>query len=71
MVTSAVPLPPVTVPGLMVQLVVPSEDGTLHVSTTSELKPPTDVTVKLSVIEPPLGIETLGLEAVRVKSAGT
>src|SRR5215469_10290998 len=71
MVTSAVPLPPVTVVGLMVQVVVPSDDATLHVSATSELKPPVGVIVRLLVIMPPLGIETTGLATVRVKSAGT
>jgi len=69
MVTSAVPLPPVTVVGLMVQVVVPSDDATLHVSATAELKPAVGVIVRLSVIMPPLGMETTGLATVRVKSA--
>ena len=65
------PLPPVTVAGLIVQVVVPSDDGTLQVNVTSELNPPVGVTVRLSVIVPPLGIETTELETVRVKSGTT
>jgi hypothetical protein len=67
-VIKAVPLPPVTVVGLMVQVVVPSEDGTLQVRATSELNPPTDATVRLSAMLPPLEIETTGLAMVSVKS---
>jgi hypothetical protein len=67
-VIKAVPLPPVTVVGLMVQVVVPSEDGTLHVRATAELNPPTGATVRLSVMVPPLEIETTGLAMVSVKS---
>ena len=62
------PLPPVTVVGLMVQVVVPSEDGTLHVRATAELDPPTGATVRLSVMLPALEIETTGLAMVSVKS---
>jgi hypothetical protein len=68
-VISAVPLPPVTVVGLIVQVVVPSDDGTLQVRATSEPNPPTGATVRLSVIVPPLEIDTTGLAIVRVKSA--
>src|SRR5271167_199310 len=70
-VISALPLPPVTVGGLIVQVVVPSEPGTLHVRVTSELNPPTAATVRLSVIVPPLEIATAGLATVRVKLGGT
>jgi hypothetical protein len=70
-VRRAVPLPPVTVAGLVVQMVVPSDDGTLQVNATSEVNPPVGVTVRLSVIVPPLGIETTELETVRVKSGTT
>ena len=65
------PLPPVTVEGLMEQVVAPSEDGTLQVKATSELKPPAGVTVRFVVMTPPLGMETTGLATVRVKSGGT
>ena len=68
MVTTAVPLPPGTVGGLMVQVVVPSDDGTLQVRATSELNPPAGATVRLSVMAVPLGMETTGLATVRVKS---
>jgi hypothetical protein len=67
-VIKAVPLPPVTVVGLMVQVVVPSEDGTLHVRATAELNPPTGATVRLSAMVPPLEIDTTGLAMVSVKS---
>ena len=67
-VIKAVPLPPLTLVGLMVQVVVPSEDGTLQVRATAELNPPTGATVRLSVIVPPLEIETTGLAMVSVKS---
>ena len=67
-VTKAVPLPPIIVAGVMVQVVVPSDDGTLQVRVISELNPPTEVTVRLSVIVPPLGMDTTGLATVRVKS---
>jgi len=67
-VIKAVPLPPVTVVGLMVQVVVPSEDGTLQVRATAELNPSTGATVRLSAMLPPLGIETTGLAMVSVKS---
>ena len=70
MVTSADPAPPVTVPGLIVHVVVPSDDGTLQVSATSELKPPTAASVTLSVMAVPLGMETTGLATVTVKSGG-
>ena len=62
------PLPPVTVVGLMVQVVVPSEDGTLHVRATAELNPPAGTTDRLSAMVPPLEIETTGLAMVSVKS---
>jgi hypothetical protein len=52
----------------MVQVVLPSEDGTLHVRATAELNPPTGATVRLSVMLPPLEIETTGLAMVSVKS---
>jgi hypothetical protein len=52
----------------MVQVVVPSEDGTVQVRATAELNPPTGATVRLSVIVPPLEIETTGLAMVSVKS---
>jgi hypothetical protein len=68
MVTSDVPLPPVAVAGLIVQVVVPSEPGTLQVRATSELKPPTAATVRLVVMSCPLATETTGLATVRVKS---
>ena len=45
-----------------------SEDGTLHMRATGELNPPTGATVRLSVIVPPLEIETTGLAMVSVKS---
>jgi len=70
-VSSAVPLPPVTVAGVIVQVVVPSDDGTLQVKPTSELNPPVGVTVRLSLMVPPLGTETTELEAVRLKSGTT
>lgn len=54
----------------MVQVVVPSDDGTLQVRATSELKPPSGVTVRLSVMAVPLGMETTGLAMVIVKSGG-
>ena len=55
----------------MVHVVVPSEPGTLQVRATSELNPPTAATVRLSVIVPPLGMETTGLATVRVKFGAT
>src|ERR1017187_9931727 len=67
-VTRAVPLPPGTVDGLMEQVVLPSEDGTLQVRATSEVKPPAGATVRLVVMIPPLGMETTGLATVSVKS---
>lgn len=69
-VTNAAPFPPVTVVGLIVQVVVPSDDGTLQVRATSELNPPTGPTARLSVMTPPLEIETTGLAIVSVKSGG-
>jgi hypothetical protein len=71
MVTSAAPLAPVMVVGLTVQVVVPRDAGTLQVSATSELNPPTGATVRLSVMGVPLGTETTKLATVRVKSAAT
>jgi hypothetical protein len=67
-VIKAVPLPLVTVVGLMVQVVAPSEDGTLHARVTAELNPSTGATVRLSAMLPPLEIETTGLAMVSVKS---
>ena len=70
-VIKAVPLPPTTVGGAMVHLVVPSDPGTLQVRATSELNPPTAATVRLSVIAVPLGIDNTGLATVSVKLGAT
>jgi hypothetical protein len=55
----------------MLQLVVPNDEGTAHVSATFELKPPIGAIVRLSVIAVPLGIDTTGLATVSVKSEAT
>src|ERR1035438_4035204 len=70
MVSVEVPLPPVTVVGDRLQVVAPSEEVTLHVRAKSELKLPTEATVRVVVMSPPLRIETTGLATVRVKSGG-
>lgn len=61
MVITAVPLPPVTVVGLMVHVLVCRDDTTLQVSATSELKLPIAATVRLSVVVPPLDREIVEL----------
>jgi len=52
----------------MPHVVDPSDDGTLHVSVTSELNPPIDAMVALSVTAVPLGIDSTALATISVKS---